>query len=104
MSPKRFPGKNRQKDPESRQMTELNFQFQLSFVFFVQNQSVKRRKNKKVKWEVVTKNLGYDLRLPPVGEDRCRNIPLFWEISPQPVNHPIWARLKEAKQKFACGD
>jgi hypothetical protein len=33
-----------------------------------------------------------------------KNIPLFWEISPQPVNHPLWARLKEAKQKFACGE
>lgn len=32
------------------------------------------------------------------------HIPLFWEISPQPVNHPLWARLKEMKQKFSCGE
>ena len=31
-------------------------------------------------------------------------IPLFWEISPQPVDHPLWARLKEMKQKFSCGE
>jgi hypothetical protein len=32
------------------------------------------------------------------------HIPLFWEISPQPVDHPLWSRLKEMKQKFVCGE
>jgi hypothetical protein len=32
------------------------------------------------------------------------HLPLFWEISPQPINHPLWARLKEMKQKFSCGE
>jgi hypothetical protein len=32
------------------------------------------------------------------------HIPLFWEISPQPIDHPIWQRLKEPKQKFVCGE
>ncbi|HEV3325111.1 MAG TPA: hypothetical protein VG052_05880 [Puia sp.] len=27
---------------------------------------------------------------------------LFLEISPKPVDHPIWAKLKEPKQKFSC--
>lgn len=30
-------------------------------------------------------------------------IPLFFEISPQPFDHPLWRKLKEPKQKFVCG-
>jgi hypothetical protein len=30
------------------------------------------------------------------------HVPLFWEISPQPFGHPLWAKLKEVKQKFVC--
>jgi hypothetical protein len=30
------------------------------------------------------------------------HVPLFLEISPQPFGHPLWAKLKEVKQKFVC--
>ena len=29
-------------------------------------------------------------------------IPLFFEISPQPFDHPLWHKLREIKQKFVC--
>jgi hypothetical protein len=32
------------------------------------------------------------------------HIPVFFEISPKPFEHPIWQDLKKSKQKFICGE
>jgi hypothetical protein len=29
-------------------------------------------------------------------------VPLFFEISPKPFDHPLWRKLREMKQKFVC--
>jgi hypothetical protein len=45
-------------------------------------------------------NFFVHLKSCPTGH----HIPLFWEISPQPVDHPLWDRLKEGERKFSCGE
>ena len=44
--------------------------------------------------------LNYMAHLKPCPDHS--HIPLFIETSPQPFGHPIWAKLKELKQKFVC--
>jgi hypothetical protein len=34
--------------------------------------------------------------------DDQRHIPVFFEISPQPFDHPLWRDLKQMKEKFSC--
>jgi hypothetical protein len=34
--------------------------------------------------------------------DAKKQIPLFWEMSPQPFTHPLWQDLEQMKQKFNC--